>query len=91
MTPNDREQKVTALIDKLCLTRKLKRSEWITIIRERTPAAAEHLFELARAVRIHHYGHDIYIRGLIEFTNYCPDFFKKALITAPTSFPMRAR
>ena len=45
MTPNDREQKVTALIDKLCLTRKLKRGEWITIIRERTPAAAEHLFD----------------------------------------------
>ena len=71
MTPNDREQKVTALIDKLCLTHKLRRSEWVTLIRERTPAAAEHLFELARAVRIHHYGHDIYIRGLIEFTNYC--------------------
>lgn len=71
MTPNDREQKVKALIDKLCLTRKLNRSEWITLIRERTPAAAEHLFELARAVRIHHYGHSVYIRGLIEFTNYC--------------------
>ncbi len=71
MTPNDREQKVKALIDKLCLTRKLNRSEWITLIRERTPAASEYLFELARAVRIQHYGHSIYIRGLIEFTNYC--------------------
>ena len=71
MTPGEREQKVKALIDKLCLTRKLKRSEWIELIRERTPAAAEYLFELARAVRIRHYGHDIYIRGLIEFTNYC--------------------
>ena len=71
MTPNDREQKVIALIDKLCLTQKLKRSEWIAVIRERTPAAAEHLFELARAVRIHHYGHGIYIRGLIEFSSYC--------------------
>lgn len=71
MTPNDREQEVIALIDRLCLTRKLKRSEWITVIQKRTPAAAEHLFELARAVRIHHYGHDVYIRGLIEFTSYC--------------------
>lgn len=71
MTPENREQKVTALIDKLCLTHRLRRSEWITLIRERTPAAAEHLFELARAVRIRHYGHDVYIRGLIEFTNYC--------------------
>ena len=33
--------------------------------------AAEYLFERARAVRVRHYGHDIYIRGLIEFTNYC--------------------
>ncbi len=71
MTPNDREQKLIALIDRLCLTQRLRRDEWITLIRERTPAAAEHLFELARAVRIRHYGHGVYIRGLIEFTNYC--------------------
>ena len=71
MTPGDREQKVKALIDKLCLTRKLNRSEWITLIRERTPAVSEYLFELAKAVRIQNYGHSIYIRGLIEFTNYC--------------------
>lgn len=71
MTPRDREQKIRSLIDKLCLTRELKRSEWVTLIRERTPAAAEYLFELARAVRIRHYGHGIHIRGLIEFTNYC--------------------
>ena len=71
MTPNEREQRVISLIDRLCLTRTLKRDEWITVIRERTPGAAEHLFELARNVRHLHYGHDIYIRGLIEFTNYC--------------------
>ena len=71
MTPNDREAKVKALIDKLCLTRELKRDEWVTLIRERTHGTAEYLFELARAVRIRYYGHDIYIRGLIEFTNYC--------------------
>ncbi len=71
MTPGDREQKVKALIDKLCLTRELNRSEWTELIRERTPAAAEYLFELAQDVRIRCYGRDIYIRGLIEFTNYC--------------------
>ena len=71
MTPNEREQRVISLIDRLCLTRTLKRDEWITVIRERTPGAAKHLFELARNVRHLHYGHDIYIRGLIEFTNYC--------------------
>lgn len=71
MTPADREQQVISLIDRLCLTRKLNRDEWITLIRGRTPAAAEHLFELARDVRHLHYGHDVYIRGLIEFTSYC--------------------
>lgn len=43
MTPNEREQRVISLIDRLCLTRTLKRDEWITVIRERTPGAAEHL------------------------------------------------
>lgn len=71
MTPAEREQRVIALIDRLCLTRELKKAEWVTLIRDRTPAAEEHLFELARSVRHLHYGHDIYIRGLIEFTSYC--------------------
>ncbi len=30
-----------------------------------------YLFEKARQVREHTYGKDVYIRGLIEFTNYC--------------------
>lgn len=71
MTPADREQRLISLIDRLCLTRELNRDEWITLIRDRTPAAAEHLFNLSRGVRHLHYGHDIYIRGLIEFTSYC--------------------
>lgn len=71
MTPAEREKRVIALTDRLCLTRKLRRDEWITIIRDRTPAAAEHLFGLARNIRHLHYGHDVYIRGLIEFTSYC--------------------
>lgn len=32
---------------------------------------AEYLRACAREVRHAHYGHDIYMRGLIEFTNYC--------------------
>ncbi|MCC2254296.1 [FeFe] hydrogenase H-cluster radical SAM maturase HydE [Ruminococcus sp. CLA-AA-H200] len=59
------------LIDRLEQTRGLTREEWITLISGRTPETAEYLFERAREVRIRHYGHDVYIRGLIEFTNYC--------------------
>lgn len=59
------------LIDKLKKEQMLPKEEWITLIDGRTPELAEYLFEQAREVRHKHYGHDIYIRGLIEFTNYC--------------------
>ena len=59
------------LIDRLADTQSLSRDEWIRLIRGRTPELSEYLFSCAREVRIHHYGHDVYIRGLIEFTNYC--------------------
>lgn len=60
-----------SLIGKLKETKTLTREEWIALIENRTPALAEYLFEQARKVREEHYGNDIYIRGLIEFTNYC--------------------
>ncbi len=60
-----------ALIDKLKENRTLTKDEWTRLIAERTPELAEYLFSLAREERRLHYGHDIYIRGLIEFTNYC--------------------
>ncbi len=60
-----------ALIDKLADSRELSREEWAGLISGRSPELSEYLFERARDVRIRFYGHDIYIRGLIEFTNYC--------------------
>ena len=60
-----------ALIDSLEENRSLSRWEWTDLIRGRTPALAEYLFERARKIRIRHYGKKVYIRGLIEFTNYC--------------------
>lgn len=59
------------LIDKLEQVCSLSKEEWTTLIRGRTPEIAEYLFEKARKIRHKYYGHDIYIRGLIEFTNYC--------------------
>ena len=35
------------------------------------------LFECADKVRREAYGTDVYIRGLIEFTNYCSDYIQK--------------
>jgi len=59
------------LIDKLFATNNLSREELKQLIDNRSPELAEYLFAKAREVRIANYGHDVYIRGLIEFTNYC--------------------
>lgn len=59
------------LIDQLKITQVLTRKEWIQLIDGRTHEVAEYLFDQSRAVRHRHYGRDVYIRGLIEFTNYC--------------------
>ncbi len=59
------------LVQKLQNTRHLEKEEWAALIRGRTDSLAEYVFSLARKERHQHYGHDVYIRGLIEFTNYC--------------------
>jgi len=59
------------LIDKLYETNSLSPEEYKVLIDNRNPDIAEYLFEKAREVRIENYGYDVYIRGLIEFTNYC--------------------
>lgn len=60
-----------ALIDKLERDGVLSHQEFVTLIEGRTPELAQDLFARARAKRHRHYGKDVYIRGLIEFTNYC--------------------
>lgn len=47
------------------------RAEWAALLRQRQPADSEFLFPLAEALRQAHYGNNVYIRGLIEFTNDC--------------------
>jgi len=59
------------LIDKLYKTTALTAEEYKELIDNRNPELSEYLFEKARKVRIENYGYDVYIRGLIEFTNYC--------------------
>lgn len=59
------------LIDKLYETNNLSPEEYKKLIDNRNPELAEYLFEKAREARIENYGRDVYIRGLIEFTNYC--------------------
>lgn len=59
------------LIDKLYKTSTLSPEEYKELINNRNPELSEYLFEKARKVSTENYGHEVYIRGLIEFTNYC--------------------
>lgn len=59
------------LIDKLRTTHSLSKEEWIAIIDNRSPALAGYLSACSRKIRQRYYGRDIFIRGLIEFTNCC--------------------
>jgi len=59
------------LIDKLYETNALLPAEYKELIDNRNPELSEYLFEKARSARVQNYGYDVYIRGLIEFTNYC--------------------
>lgn len=65
------EEQLQTLVDKLEAQNRLNREEWIQLIKRRTPKLAQYIFEKARKIRQAYYGTDVYIRGLIEFTNYC--------------------
>lgn len=59
------------LIDKLYQTRSLSGEEFCVLIRERDRDVEEYARRLACRVKEKIYGNLVYIRGLIEFTNYC--------------------
>lgn len=58
------------LIDKLAKEHSLKADEYLYLIKNRAECS-EYLFKKAVDLRKKIYGKDVYIRGLIEFTNYC--------------------
>ncbi len=59
------------LIDKLYKTHSLEKEEFIFLIENFNSEISEYLFEKSRSLSKKHFGTDIYLRGLIEFTNYC--------------------
>ena len=59
------------LLDKLERQGVLSEEEFVMLLDHRTPELSEDLFARARKIRENRYGRDVYIRGLIEFTNYC--------------------
>lgn len=58
------------LVEKLYKNQTLSKKEFTELLNCDTDTA-ERLRALAEKVRIENYGHDIYVRGLIEFSNYC--------------------
>ena len=59
------------LIDKLEKEHDLADAEFAFLIEMQDEAAQEYLHARARSVREQHYGRKVYIRGLIEYSNYC--------------------
>ncbi len=60
------------LLDRLERNRALERAEWVALLeRHRDPELAADLARRALAERERHFGRNVYLRGLIEFTNHC--------------------
>lgn len=64
-------EKTQYLIDKLHTTHRLELSEYECLIEGMDAASRACAAEKAIAVRKEIYGTDVFVRGLIEFTNYC--------------------
>ena len=62
---------IQEIIHKLCDTGVLSRDEFITLLENRDQEIQACLAAKASAVAREHYGNKVFIRGLIEFTNYC--------------------
>ena len=59
------------LVRRLSRGERLTEGEFAALVAGRTPALAEELAGLANRARQRWFGDQIYVRGLIEFTNYC--------------------
>ena len=59
------------LIDKLNKNKTLTHDEWVRLIKDFTPDIAEYAARLADKIRRESFGNKVYIRGLIEISNYC--------------------
>ncbi len=61
---------MTDLVNKLYRDKTLSKTEFVELINS-GESVREDLRSLAQKLRYENYGNDIFIRGLIEFTNYC--------------------
>lgn len=59
------------IIDQLAQNQNLTKEEFKLLLENRNPENSSYLLEKAKMVRDANFGNEIYLRGLIEFTNYC--------------------
>lgn len=59
------------LVNKLSEERRLSHEEYVRMFAERNPEDSEYMRSLAQETAAANFGCEIYLRGLIEFTNYC--------------------
>ena len=59
------------LIDRLEQDKSLQKEEWIHVIEDDSEENRKYAAHKARALADRYYGKEIFVRGLIEFTNYC--------------------
>lgn len=65
------QEYLKGLVDCLEKERVLKEEEFAALLDNWSGELAEYLFAKARCIRKAYYGNKVYVRGLIEFTNYC--------------------
>lgn len=61
----------TEIVDRLQSEQNLSEQEFLSILNSEACEATEYLRFCAENVRKQNFGNSVYIRGLIEFTNYC--------------------
>lgn len=81
---------MTELVERLRRGEALSKPELVALI-EGDDETGEELRALAEKIRIENYGHDIYVRGLIEFSNYCSQNCRYCGIRAGNTDCMRYR
>ena len=62
---------IRGITEKLCAAECLTRDEIICLLENRTPELQSYLAGKASATARENYGNRVFVRGLIEFTNYC--------------------
>lgn len=79
------------LIKQLASKRQLEKKDYIRLLEQLNEEDEQYLRELARQKAIEYYGKDVYVRGLIEYTNYCKNDCYYCGIRKSNSNAMRYR